>query len=256
MKYAVTGAHGDAGEFFFAYKIASVLKWPCRLFDIDIGIDAQVEIINTDRTSAGKFVAFQIKATSAEEQDCRYVLNSQLVYWRDHGLPVFVVLVDLSKELMYLHRVSSDNEYPVTKKGKVRIDFDLTADLFGAESASKIAGAAEETALAHVNNLLAEVMDGVVEIETAISETENNPDPRGLIEVMNDRTRHIEKLAQAKAVASTLRVGAAECNGAAERLSVALDELREHMQDYKMHDDWDGLRDGDGEIGKFIRESR
>ena len=51
MKYLLQTANGDAGEFFFAYKIASALGWPCRLFDIDIDIDAQVEILNEDRTS-------------------------------------------------------------------------------------------------------------------------------------------------------------------------------------------------------------
>jgi hypothetical protein len=68
MKYALRTANGDAGEFFFAYKIASVLKWPCRLFDIDIGIDAQVEIVDEDdETSTGRFVAFQVKATRRTE---------------------------------------------------------------------------------------------------------------------------------------------------------------------------------------------
>ena len=60
MKYPEKAANGDAGEFFFAYKVASVLKWPCRLLDIDIGIDAQVEILNEDGTSTGRFVAFQV----------------------------------------------------------------------------------------------------------------------------------------------------------------------------------------------------
>ena len=44
MKYPLGTANGDAGEFFAAYKIAKELGWPCRLFDIDIGIDAQVSV--------------------------------------------------------------------------------------------------------------------------------------------------------------------------------------------------------------------
>lgn len=50
MKYPKKTANGDAGEFFFAYKIASVLKWPCRLLDIDIKLlttddDGDVQLI-------------------------------------------------------------------------------------------------------------------------------------------------------------------------------------------------------------------
>ena len=38
MKYPKTAATGHAGEFFFAYQVAKVLGWPCRIFDIDIGL--------------------------------------------------------------------------------------------------------------------------------------------------------------------------------------------------------------------------
>jgi len=51
MKYTKSAANGHAGEFFFAYKVARVLGWPCRLFDIDIGIDAQVEVLDHERAS-------------------------------------------------------------------------------------------------------------------------------------------------------------------------------------------------------------
>ncbi|WP_416053848.1 hypothetical protein [Duganella violaceipulchra] len=33
-----------------------------------------------DETSTGRFVAFQVKATSVEEQNCRYVSTRQLAY--------------------------------------------------------------------------------------------------------------------------------------------------------------------------------
>ncbi|MDW9232039.1 hypothetical protein C7S15_5639 [Burkholderia cepacia] len=68
MLYTLKKASGDAGEYFFAYKIASVLKWPCRLTGIDIGIDAQVEVMDDNQLSTGQFVAFQVKATSKEEK--------------------------------------------------------------------------------------------------------------------------------------------------------------------------------------------
>ncbi|ODV43095.1 hypothetical protein AWV79_20285 [Cupriavidus sp. UYMMa02A] len=65
-------------------------------------------------------MAFQIKATTQAAKDVWYVSRRQVDYWRDHGLPVFVVLVDLSSAEMYLHRVAIDNVYEQTKKGAVR----------------------------------------------------------------------------------------------------------------------------------------
>ncbi|MCI5162057.1 MAG: hypothetical protein D3917_08545 [Candidatus Electrothrix sp. AX5] len=53
LKYTKKKAIGDAGEYFFAYTVATILGWPCRLLDIDIGIDAQVEILDGDQNSTG-----------------------------------------------------------------------------------------------------------------------------------------------------------------------------------------------------------
>jgi hypothetical protein len=252
MKYPVKAASGDAGEFFFAYKIASVLKWPCRLIDIDIGIDAQVEIINSDRTSTGRFVAFQIKATSAEEQKCRYVSERQLAYWCDLDLPVFVVLVDLSKDAMYLHRVSTDRKYPrTTEKGSVRIDFDIANDRFTAKSGVEIAAAAEEAALSHIRKHLNAVQDGVDEIRRAIASMDDFPDPYRLIEVMDERTVLNEELAQASALVNALRAGEDEFAATSAQLEEALQELRDYMEGWNMHRDWDD----DGQITKFIEEA-
>ncbi|PND30181.1 hypothetical protein C1I89_29885 [Achromobacter pulmonis] len=252
MKYPEKAANGDAGEFFFAYKVASVLKWPCRLLDIDIGIDAQVEILNEDGTSTGRFVAFQVKATSVEEQSCRYVSERQLAYWRELDLPVFVVLVDLSKEWMYLHHVRLDKAYPPTKKGSVRIDFDLAKDRFDKKSAKRITAAANEAALAHIEKYLSEVREGIQSIRGEIARTEAYGNPRELIETMQERTSLREKLAQAQALAGALRIGSDRCKGAEQELDEALQSLRDHMVECNMHRDWDD----DGEITRFVAEGR
>ncbi len=252
MKYPMKAANGDAGEFFFAYKIASVLKWPCRLFDIDIGIDAQIEIIDADRSSTGRFVAFQIKATSSEEMDSRYISERQLAYWRELELPVFVVLVNLSQETMYLHRITTDKNYSLTENGSVRIDFDLEADRFSAASGVVIAAAAEEAALSHVRAHLEIVRRGVDGIRNTIANMEQFPDPPALIECMGERMTLREALAQACALVSALRVGGDEYSVVEEVLESALQELRDFMCDWKMHHDWDDH----GNIIRFLEEER
>jgi hypothetical protein len=252
MKYPLKTASGDAGEFFFAYQIASVLTWPCRLYDIDIGIDAQVEIINSDRTSTGRFVAFQIKATSKEEQHCRYVNARQLAYWRELALPVFVVLVNLSEHAMYLHRVALDRSYPVTENGSVRIDFDLAKDRFSAECGAVIAAAAEEDARSHVRKHLAVVRRGVKHIRRLLKRQEAYSDPPALIEAMKGRVALRENLAQACALVDALRVGESQYTKVAMLLEGALQELRDYMSGWNMHLDWDD----DGDIARFIDETR
>lgn len=252
MKYPINKANGDAGEFFFAYQIASVLKWPCRLLDIDIGIDAQVEVINDDRSSTGRFVAFQVKATSEEEKGFRYVSKRQLAYWRELDLPVFVVLVDLSADVMFLHRVDVNMNYSVTKKGAVRIDFDLQKDRFCPGSARVIAEAANDAALSHVRKRLAVVRERASDIREAILAQDNYPDPPALIDLMNERYTFKEELAQAGSLVDALLVGGAEYAEAEQDLNYSLQELRDFMEDWNMHRDWDDH----GKIISFIEEGR
>lgn len=250
MKYPVTTAIGDAGEFFFAFQIASVLKWPCRLFDIDIGIDAQVEIINDNRTSTGKFVAFQIKATSQDEVNCRYVSSEQLVYWRALDLPVFVVLVDFPKGEMYLHSVDTTKSYRTTKNGSVRIDFDFDKDRFCETSSLLIAAAATEQALSRVRKYLMIVHERVSHIRSTINDQNNSSDPPALIELMDNRYMFREELARAGALASSYCVGDHEYSIAEQDLNGAMQELREFMLKWKMNTDWDDH----GDIAKFLDE--
>lgn len=250
MQYSEKSANGDAGEFYFAYQIASVLKWPCRLLDIDIGIDAQVEILRKDQSGTGQFVAFQIKAISKEEKSCRYVSQRQLDYWRELSLPVFVVLVDLSSTRMYLHQVLLDKDYPLTPKGAVRIDFDLDNDLFTATSGERLAAAASEAGLAHIKTHLNEVKRGLNRIRHEIARTKSYGNPRDLIACMEKRYALRESMSQAEAVSDALGVGEELCNEASQELADTLQNLRNHMRDCSMLEDWDS----DGEIAKFIAE--
>jgi len=255
MKYPEKTAIGDAGEYFFAYQIASALGWPCRLFDIDIGIDAQVEILDKERTSTGKFVAFQVKTTIVEGNDaCRYVLKKQLSYWRDLDLPVFVVLVDLSKKAMYFHRIKRHHSYHETDKGLIRIDFDTKKDRFNKKSGALIKAAADEAALVAIREYLRPVHEGIDSIKEALHDALEHPDPESLIEIMRLRYSLKGSLARAETLALNMRVGEEECLHVEAQLEEALNALREFMSDWDMHKDWDDGRHGDGDIRKFLEE--
>lgn len=253
MKYPIKAANGHAGEFFFAYKIASVLTWPCRLIDIDIGLDAQVEVINdADRTSTGRFVAFQIKAREDALQSYLYVSEEHLGYWREVELPVFVVLVDLAKKKMFLHLVDLNHPYPVTDKGARRIDFDLGKDLFDASSAKRITDAAMECSLAHVKKCLKTVGKSIKLIRDTIADQEGNSDPLCLIELMHQRFNFREQLVTASGLVTSLRVGQEIYDAAESNLEDALQDLRNYMKHGEMNVDWDD----DGDIKRFLAEGR
>ncbi|WP_367848912.1 DUF4365 domain-containing protein [Rhodoferax sp. WC2427] len=251
MKYPVKAANGHAGEYFFAYQVASVLKWPCRLIDIDIGIDAQVEVINDDRLSTGRFVAFQIKASSVEEPNCRYVTDEQLQYWQQLGLPVFVVLVELGKRKMFLHRVSFGAEYERTASGAVRIDFDRIKDIFTKDSERLIRDAAFE-ASSSVQQHLDLVRSGISRIQETIDAMVDFPDAHSLIEAMEMRHDLYEKLAQAEALATAMKFGEAQVHNVSAELEQVLDDLKSFMTQSFIVDHDDGTQ----AIQRFVDSRR
>ena len=56
MKYSKTNIIGDAGEHLLVARIIKLFGYPCRLNSIDIGIDAEIELIDTNYKSTGKFI--------------------------------------------------------------------------------------------------------------------------------------------------------------------------------------------------------
>lgn len=249
MKYALSTANGDAGEFFAAYKIAKELGWPCRLYDIDIGVDAQVEILTDARESTGRFVALQVKATSTKEADCCYVGARQLKYWRSLDIPVFVVLVDLQNEQMFLHLVEPKREYEKTSKGKYKISFNLAADLFSSASAATMEEASVRLAMSHIGPHLERVDEAIEEILRSVQDVENgNPEPFALIDHMESRFDLLGLLDQADAVSALSKVGKDVIAKCRDHLSWALYDLQQVMtcMEYDYSDK--------GDISGFLRE--
>lgn len=249
MKYPLTTANGDAGEFFAAYKIAKELGWPCRLFDIDIGIDAQVEILTDTRESTGRHVALQIKATSDKKVNCRYVTSRQLKYWKSLEIPVFVVLVDLQNEVMFLHLVNPQCEYEKTSNGTYKILFNLKKDRFTSASASIFIEASERIAMVHINNYLNPIKEATDEILEAVKQNQKgNGNPHDLIEYMESRANLFELIGKAKAASAVSKVGEAVISKCQDKLYSVLSDLQEEM-DF-MKDNWIDVAD----IRSFLGE--
>lgn len=92
MYYAKINRNGDVGEYYFAYWITQTFGWPCRLLDIDLGLDAQIEICNESHKALGQFIAVQIKSTDSKKLSTSLKLNN-LHYWSEMQEPVVVVRI-------------------------------------------------------------------------------------------------------------------------------------------------------------------
>lgn len=99
MTYPKTSAEGHAGEYLFAYWISRYFKWPCRLLDIDMGLDAQVEIYENE-LSTGMFIGVQVKTTSRTMSSSLGVQipYKNLKYWGECDFPIVIVLICLNED--------------------------------------------------------------------------------------------------------------------------------------------------------------
>ncbi|MDF3123489.1 DUF4365 domain-containing protein [Rheinheimera sp. 1928-s] len=95
MKLDLNNANGKAAEHYFAYWVLRYLNWPCRLLDVDIGIDAQIEIMDEAMHSTGEFLAAQIKTSINPELKISIKLE-HLKYWESISDPVILVLVSFN----------------------------------------------------------------------------------------------------------------------------------------------------------------
>jgi hypothetical protein len=235
MKYTLKAASGDAGEYFFAYQIAHVLKWPCRLLDIDIGIDAQVEVLDKDRISSGRFIAVQVKARLDDGPSYRYVSEAQLAYWLELDVPVFVVLVNLTDQAMYLHRISKKVSYYRTPEGAVRIDFDAENEIFSSATAERLSSASADTAMEHILPLLEKVNQGAEAILEYLRGKVDDSDR--LLDLMRSRVALKKYLDKASALVDAMDAGEDEYNDTLLKLEDGLEKLAEVIDRYKIHHD-------------------
>ena len=121
MKYTLSNIIGDAGEHLVAAKIIKFFGFPCRLMAIDLGIDAEIEIINAENKSTGEFLKCQIKTTNSEEFSL-YLQEKHVMYWNSINIPVIVFLVHLNKEKIYWHSIKNIEQYQRLTNG-IKVDF-------------------------------------------------------------------------------------------------------------------------------------
>lgn len=109
MKFKKNSSNGKAGEHYFAYWISRHFTWPCRILDIDVGIDAQVEIFDEHNHSTGDFIAVQIKTSQGIHPNVSIDLDN-LNYWASIEDIVILISICLGyKEPKIYWKVINDN---------------------------------------------------------------------------------------------------------------------------------------------------
>lgn len=120
MKYSLRRISGDAGEFLVAYTVTRKLGWPCRLMGIDIGIDAEIEVLDDSRVSHGDVIKVQIKSLAklGREDKYIYVSDNHIQYWKNFSAPIIVCCVDHSTGAVYWQSIYQSEPY--SGKGRTR----------------------------------------------------------------------------------------------------------------------------------------
>lgn len=119
---------GDKGVRLVDQIISERLRWIFRdLRKADLGVDAQIELVNPERRGTGRLIAAQIKCGESffsESTDAGFVFRGKskhLRYWIEHSLPVIVIICDPNSEECYWQEASAANTTPLKNGWKLTI---------------------------------------------------------------------------------------------------------------------------------------
>ncbi|MBQ4877799.1 DUF4365 domain-containing protein [Pseudoalteromonas luteoviolacea] len=138
MKYKSRSVTGDAGEYFFAYKLTSMFSWVVRLLDVDLGVDAEIEVVENEK-SEFRLIKVQVKTSTKINGSSHSISVSKehITYWKNTNLPVIVCLVDLKTEKIYWRKIQSEEDYS-TSGESCKVQFDLTKHELTAATKSEL----------------------------------------------------------------------------------------------------------------------
>lgn len=153
MRYKSKAVTGDAGEYFFAYKVTSMFKCAVRLLDIDLGVDAEIEVVEEEKSSL-RLIKVQIKSSANVTGDSHsiYVTPEHIEYWKNTNLPVIVCLVDLVNEKVYWKYIENESNYQSSGESS-KVTFDLRHDELTETSKEKLFRIAIPNEFKHFDDL-------------------------------------------------------------------------------------------------------
>jgi len=131
MQYDKRSQNGDAGENLAVARVIKLFGWPCRLQkEADLGIDAEIEIMEGDGSSSGNLIKVQIKTVDSIKSDAEhaiYVDDRHIEYWKTFCLPILVFCVDLQDEQIYWKQIYQSEAFKSGGESK-KIRFSIPDD--------------------------------------------------------------------------------------------------------------------------------
>lgn len=130
-KFYSSSSIGDAGLFYLGFKINKDFGFPYRIQpSADIGIDAEIELVNEDGSSTGIIIKAQVKTKEKKITGdfTEYLKEKDLKYWDNIPMPVLYFVVDLESEKIYYKIISSDSTVEETNsksEGRYKIEFSV-----------------------------------------------------------------------------------------------------------------------------------
>lgn len=140
MEYKKHSVNGNAGEYLVAYTITRIFGWPCRLYGIDLGVDAEMEVIDEDGRSTGDIIKIQIKtfeSLPSKEVGSVYVDERHISYWKRFCLPVIICCVDLANTKIYWKQITATEAFHSRGESK-KVKFCFKHDILDKESLNKL----------------------------------------------------------------------------------------------------------------------
>lgn len=140
MQYQKRSVNGDAGEYLVAYIITHKLGFPCRLYGVDLGVDAEMEIVDEHQHSTGDIIKIQVKTVDSigsKESASIYIDDRHIDYWKRFCFPVIMCCVDLSETKIYWKQIITTKAYKTGGESK-KITFCLKHDILDEQSIYKL----------------------------------------------------------------------------------------------------------------------
>lgn len=140
MKFEDVNRIGVAGTYLLAYAMTQLFRCPCRILDVDVGVDAELEFVNDDSEASGDIIKIQIKTVNeitAKDTHSIYVDEKHIKYWQMFSAPIIVCCVDLKTENIYWKHIANTEAYKTAGMSR-KIVFDLKNDLLREDSINEL----------------------------------------------------------------------------------------------------------------------
>lgn len=127
-QYTENDEVGDIGVDLVALAVKREFSWIFRRQpENDLGIDGQIETVDSSREGSGRLIAVQIKSGDSffkHEQKNGYIFygnNKHLKYWLSHSLPVIITICDHRSGVCYWVEVTRTNIEDTNQGWKILI---------------------------------------------------------------------------------------------------------------------------------------